>query len=75
MTTYDGGFKGSMQHLLRAHNENTNSMLDLYIFKGRNSPVTFSRTNQDSMAVVPSRWKTLGFKALAIAKGSVASTG
>ena len=70
-----GGFKGSMQHPLRASNENTNSMLDLHLFKGRDSPVTFSRTNQDSMAVVPNRRKTLGFKALAIAKCSVASTG
>jgi hypothetical protein len=64
-----------MQHLSRASNENTNSMLDLYLFKGRNSPVTFGRTNQDSMAVVPNRRKTLGFKALAIAKRSIASTG
>jgi hypothetical protein len=64
-----------MQHPLRASNENANSMLDLYLFKGRNSPVTFSRTNQDSRAVVPNRRKTLGFKALAIAKGSVASIG
>jgi hypothetical protein len=40
-----GGLKGSMQHPLRASNENTNSMLDLYLFKGRDSPVTFSRTN------------------------------
>jgi hypothetical protein len=75
MSAFDGGFKGSMQHPLGASNENANSMLDLYLFKGRNSPVTFSRTNQDSMAVVPNRRKTLGFKALAIAKGSVASTG
>ncbi len=50
-------------------------MLDLYLFKARNSPITFSRTNQDSMAVVRNRRKTLGFKALAIAKGNVASTG
>ena len=64
-----------MQHPLGASNDNANSTLDLYLFKGRNSPITFSRTNQDSMAVVPSRWKTLGFKALAIAKGSVALTG
>jgi len=75
MTVFGGGFTGSMQHLLRASNENTNSMLDLYLFKGRNSPVTFSRTNQDSVAIVPKRRKTLGFKVLAIAKGSVASTG
>ena len=64
-----------MQHPLRASNENANSMLDLYTFKGRNSSVPFSRTNQDSMAIVPNRRKTLGFKALAIAMGSVASTG
>jgi hypothetical protein len=75
MSAFDGGFNRSMQHPLRASNENANSMLDLYLFKGRNSPVTFSRTNQDSMAVVPNRQKTLGFKAPAIAKGSVASTG
>jgi hypothetical protein len=43
--------------------------------KGRNSPVIFSRTNQDSMAVVPNRRKRLGFIALALAKGSVALTG
>ncbi len=66
--------RGQCNTQLRASNENANSMLDLYLFKGRNSPVTFSRTNQDSMAVVPNRRKTLGFKALAIAKGSVAST-
>jgi hypothetical protein len=64
-----------MQHLLRASNENTNSKLDLYLFKGRNSPVTFSRINQGSVAVVPKRRKTLGFKALVVAKGSVALTG
>ena len=75
MTALGGGFKGSMQHLLRASNENTNSMLDLYLFKGRNSPVTFSRINQGSVAVVPKRRKTLGFKALVVAKGSVALTG
>jgi hypothetical protein len=69
MSALSGGFKGSMQHPLRASNENANSMLDLYLFKGRNSPVTFSRTNQDSMAVVPNRWKTQAFKALAICKG------
>jgi hypothetical protein len=74
-SAFGGGLKGSIQHPLRASNENANSMLDLYLFKGRNSPVTFSRTNQDSMAVVPNRRKTLGFKALAIAKGSVALTG
>jgi len=75
MAAMGGGLKGSMQHPLGASNDNANSTLDLYLFKGRNSPVTFSRTNQDSMAVVPNRRKTLGFKALAIAKGSVASTG
>jgi hypothetical protein len=75
MSAFDGGFNRSMQHPLRASNENANSTLDLYLFKGRNSPVTFSLTNQDSMAVVPNRRKTLSFKALAIAKGSVASTG
>jgi hypothetical protein len=75
MSAFHSGFKGSMQHPLRASNENTNSMLDLYLFKGRDSPVTFSRSNQDSKAVVPNRRKTLGFKALATATGSVASTG
>jgi hypothetical protein len=55
-----------MQHPLRASNENANRMLDLYLFKGRNSSVSFSGTNQDSMAVVRKRRKTLTFKALAI---------
>jgi hypothetical protein len=64
-----------MQHPLRASNENANSLLDLYLFKGHNSPVTFSRANQDSMAVVPNRRKALRFKALAVAKGCVASIG
>jgi len=45
------------------------------LFKERNSPVTFSHTNQDAMAVAPNRRKTLGFDPLAIAKGSVALTG
>ena len=45
------------------------------LFKEPNSPVTFSHTNQDAMAVVPNRRKTLGFDPLAIAKGSVALTG
>ena len=75
MTAFSGGLKGSMQHPLRASNGNTNSMLDLHLFKGRDSPVTFSRSNQDSKALVANRRKTLGFKALAIAMSSVASTG
>ena len=75
MTALGGGFKGSMRHPLRASNENANSLLDLYLFKGHNSPVTFSRANKDSMAVVPNRRKALRFKGLALVKGSVASTG
>jgi hypothetical protein len=75
MTAFGGGFNRSMQHPLDASNENANSTLDLYLFKGRNSPVTFSRTNQDSMAVLPNRRKTLAFIALALAKDSVALTG
>src|SRR5712692_1103330 len=56
MTALGGGFKGSMQHPLRASNGNTNSMLDLYLFKGRDSPVTFTRSNQDSRRL----WRTVG---------------
>ncbi len=58
MSAYDGGFKGQCNTQLRASNENTNSMLDLHLFKGRDSPVTFSRTNRDSVAIVPKRRKT-----------------
>jgi hypothetical protein len=75
MTAFDGGFKGSMQHPPRASNRNTNSMLNLYLFKGRDSTVTFTRSNQDSRRL----WRTVGTpwvsKACPIAKGSVASTG
>src|SRR2546425_7225300 len=56
MTASGGGFKGSMQHPPRASNRNTNSMLNLYLFKGRDSTVTFTRSNQDSRRL----WRTVG---------------
>jgi hypothetical protein len=34
MSAFDGGFNGSLQHPLPASNENTDSMLVLYLFKG-----------------------------------------
>jgi hypothetical protein len=68
-------FQGVNAIPFTCRNENTNGMLDLHLFKGRDSPVTYSRTNKDSMAVVPNRRKTWCFKALAIAKGRVAPTG
>ena len=37
MSAIGGGLKGSMQHPPRASNDNANSTLDLYLFKGRNS--------------------------------------
>src|SRR5229473_378164 len=56
MSAFDGGFKGSMQHPPRASNRNTNSMLNLYLFKGRDCTVTFTRSNQDSRRL----WRTVG---------------
>src|SRR5216684_2712690 len=45
-----------MQHPPRTSNRNTNSMLNLYLFKGRDYTVTFTRSNQDSRRL----WRTVG---------------
>ena len=64
-----------MQHPLGASNDNASSTLDLYLFKGTQLSRHFQSHQSRFHGVVPNRRKTLGFIALALAKGSVASIG